>query len=71
MKSILIYATLFASTQFISCKSEEKSENQQRPNILFAISDDQSFAHTSFAGAKFVNTPAFDQVAKECNYFKS
>ena len=39
------------------------------PNILFAISDDQSFAHTSFAGCKFINTPAFDRVAREGVYF--
>ncbi|MBK0384052.1 sulfatase [Pedobacter sp. SD-b] len=41
----------------------------QQPNILFAISDDQSFAHTSYAGCTFVNTPAFDRLAKEGCYF--
>lgn len=47
----------------------QKGGNKQRPNILFAISDDQSFAHTSFAGSAFVNTPAFDRVAGEGIYF--
>jgi N-sulfoglucosamine sulfohydrolase len=42
-----------------------------RPNILFAISDDQSFAHTSFAGYPGVKTPAFDRVAREGVYFKN
>lgn len=42
-----------------------------KPNILFAISDDQSFAHTSFAGCKFVKTPAFDRVAREGVYFSN
>ena len=42
-----------------------------RPNILFAISDDQSFAHTSFAGCTFVNTPAFDRIASEGVYFSN
>ena len=37
----------------------------QRPNILLAISDDQSFPHTSAAGFKAVRTPAIDRVAKE------
>jgi len=32
-----------------ACQPKEKSEIK-RPNILIAISDDQSFAHTSFAG---------------------
>ena len=36
-----------------------------RPNILFAISDDQSWAHTSAAGCAYVRTPAFDRVARE------
>jgi len=40
-----------------------------RPNILFAISDDQSFPHTSFAGCSFVATPAFDRVARTGVYF--
>ncbi|WP_226334674.1 sulfatase family protein [Echinicola marina] len=39
------------------------------PNILFVISDDQSFSHTSFAGSSFVHTPAFDRVAREGVYF--
>ncbi len=35
-----------------------------RPNILFAISDDQSFPHASAYGCDWVNTPGFDRVAK-------
>ena len=51
--------------------SASKKEKASRPNILFAISDDQSFAHTGFAGSKFVNTPAFDRVAREGVHFTS
>lgn len=54
---------------FILCSCNSKQENLKRPNILFAISDDQSFAHTSFAGCKFIQTPAFDKVASEGVYF--
>jgi N-sulfoglucosamine sulfohydrolase len=36
-----------------------------RPNILFAISDDQSYLHTSTAGYKAVSTPNIDRVARE------
>lgn len=43
----------------------EAKKPATRPNILFAISDDQSFVHTSFSGCRFVNTPAFDRIAKE------
>lgn len=43
----------------------------KQPNILFAISDDQSFAHTSFLGSKFVRTIAFDKIANEGVYFSN
>lgn len=36
-----------------------------RPNVLIAISDDQSFPHASAYGCRFVDTPAFDRVARE------
>ena len=38
---------------------------QSRPNILFCISDDQSWAHTGANGDPVVSTPAFDRVASE------
>lgn len=37
----------------------------RRPNILFVISDDQSFPHASAYGSDFVKTPAFDRIAEE------
>ncbi len=36
-----------------------------RPNILFAISDDQSWVHASAYGYEAIATPAFDRVARE------
>jgi len=46
-----------------ACQTEKEKEIN-RPNILIAISDDQSFSHTSFAGCKFISTPGFDRVAR-------
>ncbi|MCR9197420.1 MAG: sulfatase [Planctomycetaceae bacterium] len=37
----------------------------QRPNILFCISDDQSWMHAGAYGCGWVNTPAFDRVARD------
>lgn len=42
-----------------------------RPNILFAISDDQSFPHASAYGGQSIFTPAFDRVAREGVLFTS
>ncbi len=41
------------------------AQRARRPNILFAISDDQSFPHTGAAGDPVVRTPHFDRVAAE------
>jgi N-sulfoglucosamine sulfohydrolase len=54
----------------ISCSLKEASNTEKKkPNILIAISDDQSFPHTSFAGCGFINTPAFDKVARNGIFF--
>ena len=37
----------------------------ERPNILFCISDDQSYAHTGANGDPVVQTPGFDRIARE------
>jgi uncharacterized sulfatase len=63
---------LLALLFLLSCQSEpQEAVEIVRPNILFAISDDQSFAHTSFAGCTFIHTPAFDRVAENGVYFRN
>ncbi len=37
----------------------------RRPNVLFIIFDDWGYGHASAYGAKWVNTPGFDRVARE------
>lgn len=65
-------ATCFAFVSlFVSgAIAEEKAGGGDRPNIFFAISDDQSFAHTSIGGTSAVKTPAFDAVAKRGILFR-
>jgi uncharacterized sulfatase len=41
------------------------SPEAKRPNILLAIADDWSWPYASVYGCKFVQTPAFDRVARE------
>ncbi|MEQ9288015.1 MAG: sulfatase [Cyclobacteriaceae bacterium] len=48
----------------VSCQPAKESKNKEgRPNILFAIADDQSYPHTGVYGFKGISTPGFDQVA--------
>jgi len=42
-----------------------------RPNILLAISDDQSFPYAGAYGDKALNTPAFDRIAREGVLFQN
>jgi len=42
-----------------------------QPNILFCISDDQSWEHASAYGCKAINTPNFDRVAREGILFRN
>jgi len=56
--SIMIIATVFVQTINTQATSS-------RPNILFCISDDQSYAHTAANGDPIVKTPGFDRVARE------
>lgn len=64
-----LFVGLTAGTALL-CSCQQKGKNEiRRPNILIAISDDHSFAHTSFAGSKFVSTPGFDRIAGNGVYF--
>ena len=42
-----------------------RADEPSRPNILFAIADDWSFGHAGAYGCKWVETPAFDRIARE------
>ncbi|UZR97108.1 sulfatase family protein [Chondrinema litorale] len=66
MKKAIFYLKLGFLSLLYACSTKQADE---RVNILFAISDDQSFYHTSYAGCTFVNTPAFDKIAREGVYF--
>lgn len=68
---LFVLVTIQFSCTSNNTKQDQDNTSQKRPNILFAISDDQSFAHTGFAGCDFVNTPAFDRIASEGIYFNN
>lgn len=56
----LLLAALISKSSFAKA-----AEPIQRPNILFCISDDQSWKHAGAYGCEWVKTPAFDRVASE------
>ncbi|HEV7281468.1 MAG TPA: sulfatase [Pirellulaceae bacterium] len=70
--AVWLFAVCFASALFVACSvgAEEPAAGGARPNVLFAISDDQSFDHTSLGGSTAVKTPAFEAVAKRGMLFR-
>jgi uncharacterized sulfatase len=62
---IIIFTTVLA----VQCREKEKAPVQtvvrERPNILIAISDDQSFPYASAYGDSTARTPTFDRVAEQ------
>ncbi|MBM3814459.1 MAG: sulfatase [Acidimicrobiia bacterium] len=48
-----------------------RPQSRRRPNILFAIADDQSYPHTGAMGDRVVKTPHFDRVAERGVLFRN
>jgi N-sulfoglucosamine sulfohydrolase len=61
LKLLLIFLIIAIN----ACNTPEKEKAIKKPNILFCIADDASYPHMSAYGCSWVNTPAFDRVAKE------
>lgn len=62
---------LVFSLAFAGAVAPLEADAQRRPNILIAISDDQSYPHASAYGAAFIRTPAIDRVAREGVLFRN
>jgi N-sulfoglucosamine sulfohydrolase len=60
---LLFVVVLMASFRFSDAGRYNEPVLQKRPNILFAISDDQSFPHASAYGQTVFHTPNFDSIA--------
>ena len=59
--NIVVLIVMFSPDMGDGCASAETT----RPNILLAISDDQTWRHAGAYGDETASTPAFDRVARE------
>ena len=55
---------LIALAAFFSSCQESTREEAPCPNILFAVADDASWKHFGAYGCNWVETPAFESVAR-------
>lgn len=58
LRVALLFCCMASSTRFASAAPA-------RPNVLFAISDDQSWMHVGAYGDRATRTPSFDRIADE------
>lgn len=69
---LLLILSLFACGNEAKKKTDTKeviSEKQELPNIVFILSDDQSWTDYSFMGDKNIETPRLDKFASEALTF--
>src|SRR5512133_2946557 len=60
----IVTASLIAGMTCNDMYAQRSDQPVRRPNILFAIADDQSFPYASAYGTRGLKTPGFDLVAK-------
>ncbi|MGB7396120.1 MAG: sulfatase, partial [Pricia sp.] len=55
------------------CNSQNKknSVSDEKPNIIFILTDDQRFDALGYAGNDLISTPEMDKLAKQGTYFKN
>ena len=75
------FALLMSSFVFVACSKPLKTEtpktndigvsNEQKPNVVWVISDDQAFGDFGFMGHPIVKTPNIDKLASQSLLYKN
>lgn len=65
MRRLVPLLLLSASLAMASSSAQPRAQKGARPNILFAIADDWAYGYAGAYGSRYVQTPAFDRVARE------
>lgn len=68
---IKLFHLIFLSFILTTARAQKTSQKDQRPNIIFILTDDQRFDAIGYAGNPYVNTPEMDKLAKEGTYFNT
>ncbi|MDP5228876.1 MAG: sulfatase-like hydrolase/transferase [Cellulophaga sp.] len=72
MRKIEFITTVVLLASFFSGKAFQKqTANQEKPNIIFILTDDQRFDAIGYSGNKLINTPEMDKLAKDGTYFNN
>ncbi|MRI02403.1 sulfatase-like hydrolase/transferase [Kriegella sp. EG-1] len=72
--STTLFIAIFAIVTLVSCKEtkkevKEKPKEEQPPNVVFIISDDQAWTDYGFMNHEAIETPNLDKLARESHTF--
>ena len=70
-KSQFLLAIITIVFCFTKASSQQRKSVNEKPNIIFILTDDQRFDAIGYAGNKFVQTPEMDDLAKTGTYFNT
>ena len=69
MRTLLV-TLLFVCILPLRAQKVSQVQNE-KPNIIFILTDDQRYSALGYAGNDFITTPEMDKLAKEGTYFKN
>lgn len=62
---------LFCTTGLVSGNKAEKKQVQDKPNIIFILTDDQRWDALGYSGNDIIQTPEMDKLAESGVYFRN
>ena len=65
---LLFKVPLFGDVELIA---KEKKSTNEKPNIIFILTDDQRWSALGYAGNKYATTPEMDKLAESGAYFRN
>ena len=68
---IKLLGILCCASGLVAGNKTQKSEVQQKPNIIFILTDDQRWDALGYAGNKIIQTPEMDKLAESGVYFRN
>lgn len=71
LTKIKLFGILFCASELVAGSKTQKSEVQQKPNIIFILTDDQRWDALGYAGNKVIQTPEMDKLAESGVYFRN
>ena len=71
MRKVSFLFMLISTICGFNASNAQQKSTEDKPNIIFILTDDQRFDAIGYAGNKYVETPQMDDLAKSGTYFNT